>query len=111
MGADGVAIGKPYLYGLAAGGRVGVHKVRARGPEKRNEACPEALAMAARLAASCVPWNSGLILTLSLALHLLGHQVVSLLGDELERAMGLLGVATVAELKERGPTLVKRRIS
>jgi hypothetical protein len=27
LGADGVAIGKPYLYGLAAGGRVGVHKV------------------------------------------------------------------------------------
>mmetsp|Transcript_14053 Transcript_14053/g.45087 ORF Transcript_14053/g.45087 Transcript_14053/m.45087 type:complete len:386 (-) Transcript_14053:312-1469(-) len=26
LGADGVAIGKPYLYGLAAGGRVGVHK-------------------------------------------------------------------------------------
>ena len=27
MGADGVGIGKPYLYGLAAGGSEGVEKV------------------------------------------------------------------------------------
>ena len=32
-----------------------------------------------------------------------------ILKTELERAMGLLGVATIQELKERGPTLVKRR--
>ena len=27
LGADGVGIGKPYLYGLAAGGTEGVEKV------------------------------------------------------------------------------------
>jgi len=63
LGADGVAIGRPYLYGLAAGGRAGVHKV------------------------------------------------VTLLRDELERAMGLLGVNNIVELKEKGPALVQLRRS
>jgi len=61
MGADGVGIGKPYLYGLAAGGSEGVEKV------------------------------------------------MNILRIELDRAMGLLGVGTVEELKRRGPELIKRR--
>ena len=61
LGADAVAVGKPYLYGLAAGGHAGVRKAFA------------------------------------------------ILSEELERAMGLMGVATVAELKERGPELVRER--
>ena len=54
LGADAVAMGKPYLFGLAAGGSQGVSK----------------------------------------AFHILR--------DELERAMGLLGVGSIKELKERG---------
>ena len=53
LGADGVAVGKPYLYGLCAGGEAGVHKA------------------------------------------------MDVLRVELERAMGLLGVGTVGELRER----------
>ncbi|ACO66182.1 glycolate oxidase [Micromonas commoda] len=64
MGADAVAIGKPYLYGLCAGGEAGVRKA------------------------------------------------FDVLTDELERAMGLLGVGTVRELRARmaaGEELVRRR--
>ena len=61
LGADGVGIGKAYLYGLAAGGKEGVAKA------------------------------------------------VDTLEDELQRAMGLLGVRTVDELKARGPELIRRR--
>jgi len=61
LGADGVGIGKPYLYGLTAGGTEGVIKA------------------------------------------------MDILKIELDRAMGLLGVATVEELKKRGPDLIKRR--
>ena len=64
LGADGVAVGKPYLYGLCAGGEAGVHKA------------------------------------------------MDVLRVELERAMGLLGVGTVGELRERmarGEALVRRR--
>ena len=61
MGANGVGIGKAYLYGLAAGGTPGVRKV------------------------------------------------FGILKRELEIAMGLLGVASVKELRERGPELVRRR--
>ena len=60
-GADSVAVGKAYLYGLAAGGEPGVRKA------------------------------------------------MSILREELERAMGLLGVGTVDELKSRGPELICRR--
>ena len=56
-----MGVGKPYLYGLAAGGTEGV--VRA----------------------------------------------LDILKVELDRAMGLLGVATVEELKRLGPDLIRRR--
>ncbi len=36
-------------------------------------------------------------------------KAIDILKDELERAMGLLGVGTVEELKRRGPDLVRRR--
>ena len=61
LGADGVGVGKPYLYGLSAGGTEGVVKA------------------------------------------------LEILRVELDRAMGLLGVATVGELKARGRELVRRR--
>jgi len=61
LGANGVGIGKAYLYGLAAGGTPGVRKVFA------------------------------------------------ILKRELEIAMGLLGVASVEELRARGPELVRGR--
>ena len=61
LGADAVGVGKPYLYGLGAGGAKGALKA------------------------------------------------LRILETELRRAMGLLGVHTVDELKRRGPTLVKRR--
>merc|ERR1712174_57089 len=61
LGADAVGLGKPYLYGLAAGGTDGIIKA------------------------------------------------LDILRIELDRAMGLLGVANVDELKKRGPGLVKRR--
>ena len=64
MGADAVAIGKPYLYGLCAGGEEGAAKA------------------------------------------------IEVLSVELERAMGLLGVGTVRELRARmaaGEELVRRR--
>eukprot|EP00088_Acartia_fossae_P016889 TRINITY_DN1951_c0_g1_i2.p1 TRINITY_DN1951_c0_g1~~TRINITY_DN1951_c0_g1_i2.p1 ORF type:complete len:434 (+),score=24.96 TRINITY_DN1951_c0_g1_i2:67-1368(+) len=60
LGADGVAIGKPYLYGLSAGGRQGVDKA------------------------------------------------FQILRRELDRAMGLLGVGTVEELKVEGSGLIRR---
>jgi isopentenyl diphosphate isomerase/L-lactate dehydrogenase-like FMN-dependent dehydrogenase len=61
LGADSVGVGKPYLYGLAAGGTEGVIKA------------------------------------------------LEILRVELDRAMGLLGVANVDDLKKRGPGLIKRR--
>jgi len=61
LGADGVGVGKPYLYGLCAGGSEGVIKA------------------------------------------------LDILRIELDRAMGLLGAATVDELKRRGPELIRRR--
>lgn len=63
LGADGVGIGKPFLYGLGAGGKRGV------------ERC------------------------------------FDILHSELQRDLGLLGVASIAELKRRGPDLVKRRFA
>jgi isopentenyl diphosphate isomerase/L-lactate dehydrogenase-like FMN-dependent dehydrogenase len=62
LGADSVGVGKPYLYGLAAGGTQGVIKA------------------------------------------------LDILRVELDRAMGLLGVGTVDELKKNGHNLIKRRI-
>ena len=61
LGADGVGIGKPYLYGLCAGGGDGVIKV------------------------------------------------MEILRVEVERAMGLLGVGSIKDLKEQGRELIKRR--
>merc|ERR1712060_899387 len=61
LGADAVGVGKPYLYGLAAGGTDGVIKA------------------------------------------------LEILRVELDRAMGLLGVGTVDDLKKRGPGLIKKR--
>jgi isopentenyl diphosphate isomerase/L-lactate dehydrogenase-like FMN-dependent dehydrogenase len=61
LGADSVGVGKPYLWGLAAGGYAGVDKA------------------------------------------------YNILKVELDRAMGLLGTATVADLKREGPSLIKRR--
>jgi len=61
LGADAVGVGKPYLYGLAAGGTDGVIKA------------------------------------------------LEILKVELDRAMGLLGVSNVDDLKKRGHTLIKRR--
>ena len=37
------------------------------------------------------------------------QRTFQILKTELDRAMGLMGVGTIAELKERGPTIVKRR--
>lgn len=62
LGADGVGVGKPYLWGLAAGGAPGVIKA------------------------------------------------YDILKVELERAMGLLGVRSIAELRAQGPELVKPRL-
>jgi len=61
LGADGVGIGKPYLYGLCAGGSEGVIRV------------------------------------------------MDILKIEVERAMGLLGVGSIQELKKEGPGLIRRR--
>ena len=61
LGADSVGVGKPYLWGLAAGGEAGVTKA------------------------------------------------YEILKVELDRAMGLLGTPTVADLKKEGPSLIKRR--
>lgn len=61
LGADSVGVGKPYLWGLAAGGSEGVIKA------------------------------------------------YEILKVELDRAMGLLGTPTVADLKKEGPSLIKRR--
>lgn len=61
LGANGVGVGRPYLWGLAAGGTEGVEKA------------------------------------------------YSILRVELDRAMGLMGVASVEELRRRGPDIVKRR--
>lgn len=61
LGADSVGVGKPYLYGLTAGGTAGVIKA------------------------------------------------LEILRVELDRAMGLLGTATVEQLKKEGPSLIKRR--
>jgi isopentenyl diphosphate isomerase/L-lactate dehydrogenase-like FMN-dependent dehydrogenase len=61
LGADAVGVGKPYLWGLAAGGYDGVDKA------------------------------------------------YNILKVELDRAMGLLGTATVVDLKREGPSLIKRR--
>jgi L-lactate dehydrogenase (cytochrome) len=61
LGADSVGVGKPYLWGLAAGGEAGVNKA------------------------------------------------YDILRVELDRAMGLLGTPTVADLKREGPSLIKRR--
>jgi len=63
LGADSVGVGKPYLYGLAAGGADGVIKA------------------------------------------------LEILKVELDRAMGLVGVGSVDELKRDGHTLIKRRHS
>jgi len=63
LGADSVGVGKPYLYGLAAGGTPGIIKA------------------------------------------------FDILRVELDRAMGLLGVGTVDELKHYGPDLTKRHIT
>lgn len=59
-GASGCLVGRPYLYGLGAGGERGV-----------------------RLS-------------------------IELLGEELRRAMQLLGVATIDQLRAEGPSLVRR---
>ena len=56
-----MGVGRPYLYGLGAGGSQGVVKA------------------------------------------------LEILRVELERAMGLLGVGTVADLRERGADLVRHR--
>lgn len=61
LGADGVGLGRAYLWGLTAGGKAGVEKT---------------------------------------------YQI---LRQELDRAMGLLGVGTVSELKKLGPGMVRRR--
>jgi isopentenyl diphosphate isomerase/L-lactate dehydrogenase-like FMN-dependent dehydrogenase len=61
LGADGVGVGRAYLWGLTAGGKHGVQKA------------------------------------------------FQILKTELDRALGLVGVGTIQELKERGPDIVKRR--
>jgi len=61
LGANMCAIGRPYLYGLAAGGEQGVARA------------------------------------------------LDLLKEELKRAMQLLGVTSLAELRDRGPALVRRK--
>jgi isopentenyl diphosphate isomerase/L-lactate dehydrogenase-like FMN-dependent dehydrogenase len=61
LGADGVGVGRAYLWGLTAGGKQGVRKA------------------------------------------------FEILKTELDRAMGLLGVGTIDELKEYGPSFVKTR--
>ena len=61
LGADAAFIGRPYLWGLAAGGEAGVEKV------------------------------------------------IRLLSDQFNRTLALLGVTSVAELRERGATLLQLR--
>jgi L-lactate dehydrogenase (cytochrome) len=61
LGADGVLVGRPYLYGLGAAGERGV------------------------------------------------AAAISMLGEELRRAMTLMGVTSVAQLRAEGPALVRRR--
>ncbi|CAB9513575.1 Peroxisomal (S)-2-hydroxy-acid oxidase [Seminavis robusta] len=61
LGANGVGIGKPYLWGLAAGGQAGVEKA------------------------------------------------FDILHRELDRAMGLLGTPTIADLQREGPNLIQKR--
>merc|ERR1712176_184049 len=61
LGADSGGVGKPYLYGLCAGGTKGVIKA------------------------------------------------IEILKVELERAMGLLGVGDIKQLKKEGTFLIKRR--
>lgn len=61
LGADAVGVGKPYLYGLGAGGKAGVRKA------------------------------------------------LDILRIEVERAMGLIGVASIQELKDHGRDFVKLR--
>ncbi len=61
LGANMCAIGRPYLYGLAAGGERGVSRA------------------------------------------------LDLLTDELKRAMQLVGVTSLAELRDRGPELLRRK--
>lgn len=61
LGADAGAIGRAYLYGLMAGGELGVARV------------------------------------------------FELFTEQFERALGLLGVTSVAELREQGPRLLRRR--
>ena len=63
LGADGVGVGRAYLWGLTAGGKQGVRKA------------------------------------------------FEILKTELDRAMGLLGAGTIDELKEHGPSFVKRRLA
>ncbi|WGW11699.1 alpha-hydroxy acid oxidase [Saxibacter everestensis] len=60
LGADAVMIGRPYLWGLIAGGRAGV------------------------------------------------SHVIGLLRRDLEQTMALLGVTTLQELREQGPSIVRR---
>ena len=59
LGADAVGVGRPYLYGLCAGGEAGVTRA------------------------------------------------FDILETETERAMGLMGVKNVEELKRRGTDIVK----
>jgi isopentenyl diphosphate isomerase/L-lactate dehydrogenase-like FMN-dependent dehydrogenase len=61
LGATACAIGRPYLYGLAAAGQAGV------------------------------------------------AHVLTLFAEEMTRTMALLGVATVDELRQRGPELLRHR--
>ena len=61
LGATACAIGRPYLYGLAVGGQVGV------------------------------------------------AHVLRLFSEEMTRTMALLGVATIDELRARGPELLRHR--
>lgn len=61
LGADAVAVGRPYLYGLAVAGEAGV------------------------------------------------RHVIQLLGEELLRSMQLIGVTSIAELREIGGEILRRR--
>jgi L-lactate dehydrogenase (cytochrome) len=63
LGANACAIGRPYLYGLAAAGQDGV------------------------------------------------EHVVRLLADEMARTLMLLGVSSIKELRDNGPTLIRHRPS
>lgn len=38
------------------------------------------------------------------------QKTFEILKTELDRAMGLLGVGTISELKERGPSLIRHRV-